>query len=62
MIRSGGYVCRDEHLWVVEDFVQPSHFIQQSIDGFGTEQLTQPLVDGHDQVTGLPTGIHSGFR
>ena len=61
MIRSGGCVRGDERLWVVEDFVQPPHFIQQPVDGFGSEQFTQPLVYGYDQVSGLPAGVHPGF-
>ena len=58
MIGRGWRVRGDERLWIVKDFVQSSHFIQQAIDGFGAEQRTQPLVHGYDQVTGLPAGIY----
>ena len=61
MIGRGCRVRGYERLWIVKNFVQPSHFIQQPIDGFGAEQRTQSLVHGHDQVTGLPAGIDPGF-
>ena len=62
MIGGGWHVRGDERLWIVKDFVQPSHFIQQAIDGFGAKQRAQPLVHGHDQVTGLPAGIYPSLR
>ena len=62
MIGRGWHVRGDERMWIVKDFVQPSHFIQQAIDGFGAEQRTQPLVHVHDQVSGLPASIDPGLR
>ena len=61
MIGRGCRVRGDERLWIVKDFVQPSHFVQQPIDGFSAKQRTQPLVHSHDQVTGLPASIDSGI-
>ena len=61
------YGLPNKSMWIVKDFVQPSHFIQQPIDGFGSEQFTPVFFDvaGHTSrelpapppATTVPLGV-----